>query len=209
MKRHHRKTILNPIAFAAAAFAFLAINTPAANAQRYTFKVPSKLIGLAFESRMEIEDIIGTSHSLDGSLELKGKDKVSFSFSVPVASLRTGIDMRDKHLRSDMWLNAAKTPQITFRGTSARALKNGTYQVTGKFGMRGVERKLTTKVRVHRIAAARAAALGLPKANWLRLRATFKVNLSAHGIKIPKMAAAKVNDVWTVKVSVFAREVAR
>lgn len=178
-----------------------------AQAQTYTFEVPAKLTGISFESRMEIEDIIGTSNVIRGSLKMQGTDKVSFQLAVPVTSLRTGIEMRDEHLRGEMWLDAKRSPRITFRGETVKKLDGKRYQVAGRFGMRGVERPLTVEVRAHRIEAERAAKLGLPRANWVRLRGEFKVKLSDHGVKIPKMAAAKVSDVWTVKVSLFAQEV--
>ena len=46
---------------------------------------------------------------------------------------------------------------------------------------------------------------GLAEGDWLRVRGQFTVKLSDFGIKVPAMAATKVNDAWTVKVSVFGK----
>jgi len=175
-------------------------------AQAYSFKVHSKLVNIAFESRMEVEDIMGTSHQVDGFVRRSASGKITFSLKVPVASLRTGIRLRDHHLQGAMWLNAAAHPYITFSGSRARALGKGRYRLWGTFTMRGVSRPLSLVLRVRKIPASVAVRAGLGKGSWLRVRGRFQVRLSAHGIRIPGMAAAKVNDTWTVKVSLFARQ---
>ena len=179
----------------------------ASHAQTYSFTVHSKLVNIAFESRMDIEDILGTTHSVRGYVKRSASGAITFDLKVPVASLRTGIALRDKHLRSAMWLNAAAHPYIRFHGKRARALGRGRYKVSGTFSMRGVSRPLTLTLRVKQIPASVAARAGLGKGSWLRVRGRFQVQLSHFGIRIPGMAAAKVNDLWTVKVSLFARQI--
>jgi len=174
-----------------------------AQAQTYRFNVPSKLVNIAFESRMDVEDILGTTHSVSGFVKRSASGKITFSIKVPVAKLRTGIAMRDKHLRGAMWLSAARHPYIVFSGTRAKKLRKGLYRVWGKLILRGVSRPLSVDLRVRRIPASVAVRVGLGKGDWLRVRGRFAVSLSAHGIKIPRMAATKVNDRWTVKVSLF------
>lgn len=184
------------------------VAVPAAGqAQTYSFKVHTKLVNIAFESRMDVEDILGTSHQIDGFVKRSASGKITFSLKVPVASLRTGITLRDHHLQGAMWLNAAAHPYITFRGSRAKAIGKGRYRVWGTFTMRGVSRPLSIVLRVRQIPASVAARAGLGRGSWLRVRGRFEVRLSAHGIRIPGMAAAKVNDRWTVKISVFARQV--
>lgn len=185
-----------------------AVALPAtARAQTYSFNVHAKLVNIAFESRMDVEDILGTSNQVKGHVKRGSDGKVTFSLQVPVTSLRTGIAMRDKHLRSKMWLDAARHPNIQFKGTRAKHLGKGRYRVSGMFTLRGVSRPLTVDLRVRRIPASVASRAGLGKGNWLRVRGRFTVKLSAHGIRIPGMVAAKVSDRWTVKVSLFARQI--
>ncbi|MBM4373269.1 MAG: hypothetical protein FJ098_16555 [Deltaproteobacteria bacterium] len=43
------------------------------------------------------------------------------------------------------------------------------------------------------------------KVAWVRIRGEFQVRLSDFGVTIPAMAAAKVNDLWTVRVSLFGK----
>lgn len=177
-----------------------------ATAQTYSFDVHPKLVNITFESRMDVEDILGSSREVSGYVKRSSTGRYAFAFKVPVSSLRTGIDLRDKHLRSAMWLDAARHPHLEFRGKRVKALGKGRYRVSGTFTLHGVSRPLSVVLRVRKIPASVAQRAGLGKGNWLRVRGQFPVRLSAHGVKIPEMAAAKVNDRWTVKISLFAKE---
>jgi polyisoprenoid-binding protein YceI len=175
-------------------------------AETFTFDVPEKLINIAFESRMEIEDIVGFTHKVSGWVKRdQKKDKISFRVEVPVASLRSGVDRRDEHLRSPVWLDAKKYPTASFAGKSARKVGKDRYEVKGSFTLHGKARPLKLQVQAALIPRATAERLGLGKEDWLRVRGSFTVRLSDHGVKIPKMTVAKVNDVWTVRVSLFAK----
>jgi polyisoprenoid-binding protein YceI len=175
-------------------------------AETYKFNVHAKLTNISFESKMDVEDIVGSSNQVKGWVKRNSAGRVTFALKVPVKSLKTGIAMRDMHLRSPMWLNAKKFPHIQFKGTKATKLRNGKWRVSGVFTMHGVSRRMSVVVRVRKISAAIAARAGLGRANWLRLRTKFNLRLSHFGVKIPGMAAAKVNDKWTVKISLFAKD---
>jgi polyisoprenoid-binding protein YceI len=186
--------------------AIMAVLAPAAaDAQDYSFDVHPKFVNISFESKMEIEDIFGTTHTVKGWLKLNKKGGGKFRLEVPVASLKTGIAMRDDHMRSKKWLNAAKHPNLIFAGSSLKKLGRDRYLVSGTFSMNGKERPLRVTVRTRPIAKAMAMKLGLGKEEWVRVRGAFAVKLSDYGIKIPKMAAAKVADRWAVKISLFAK----
>ena len=155
---------------------------------------------------MDVEDIVGSSNQVKGWVKRGSAGRITFALQVPVSSLKTGIAMRDEHLRSKMWLDAAGHPNLRFKGTKARKLSRGKWRVSGHFTMRGVTKAQTVDVSVRQIPSSIASRAGLGQANWLRVRAAFSVRLSDFGIKIPGMAAAKVNDRWTVKISLFAKE---
>jgi polyisoprenoid-binding protein YceI len=180
----------------------------AAVAQTYDFGVDSKFVNIAFESRMDVEDILGVSHSITGTASL-APGAGSFDFKVPVDSLRTGIDLRDEHLRSEYWLDAKKYPAIAFKGSRIKSLGGDRYEVSGTFSLHGVGKPLTVTVEATRIGRELAVKAGMKEANWLRVRAEFEVKLSDFGVAIPDMAAAKVSDSWKVRLSLFAMETAK
>lgn len=171
----------------------------------YAIVNEAKFVNIAFESRMEVEDIIGTTHTANGAITLGAKP--AFEIKIPVASLRTGIDLRDEHLRSAKWLDATTFPEIVFRGTAVTPGENSSYQLAGDLVVHGVAKKVTITVDTKQIPASVGQTLGLPPGDWVRARAKFTIKLSDHGIAIPSTTAAKVSDAWAVQVSLFAKEV--
>jgi len=101
---------------------------------------------IQFSSSTPLEDIHGTASNISGSVSfdqnnfektLKGK------LLVPVKSINTGIELRNKHLQSTSWLNEPKFPLIVFEVKSVSSLKQIAdnklaFKVNGSFTMHGV-----------------------------------------------------------------------
>jgi polyisoprenoid-binding protein YceI len=70
----------------------------------------------SFFSTTPLEDFTGVSKDVKGKVTFNISDikTMSGSVSISTASLKTGIDLRDKDLRSDRWLDADNYPEITF-----------------------------------------------------------------------------------------------
>jgi polyisoprenoid-binding protein YceI len=60
------------------------------------------------------------------------------TFSADAASIYTGVDQRDNHLKSDDFFNAEKYPKLSFVSTSFKKMKGNTYVLTGKLTIRDV-----------------------------------------------------------------------
>lgn len=65
---------------------------------------------------------------------------------IDTASVDSNHAERDKHLRSDDFLNVEKYPQATFNSTSYKELGDGKAELTGDFTLNGVTRPLTIAV---------------------------------------------------------------
>ncbi len=63
--------------------------------------------------------------------------------TIDTASVNTGDEKRDGHLRSADFFDAEKYPAITFSSTKVEALGDEAYRVTGDFTMHGVTKPLT------------------------------------------------------------------
>ncbi len=173
----------------------------------YYFGTHTKHTNITFVSEADVENIYGSSHAVSGQCVLdfdKGTGKCRLS--VPVNTLKTGIDKRDEHLRGDVWLDAENHPTISFSSSDIKVkdAKKGVWAAKGKFKMRGSEKDLTADVRIKKIPAKFGKNLG--KGEWIRITATFEVKLSDHGVTghTNSQVAPKVNDTWSVKFTAFA-----
>ena len=81
-------------------------------------------------------------------MESTGQDfsNAKISFSANVASISTDNDQRDGHLKSDDFFNSEKYPQMTFKGTSFRKIKDNKYQLKGDLTIRDVTKPVTFDV---------------------------------------------------------------
>jgi len=200
-----RRSVRNLFVATVAIVVLATAGSLAAVSKTYHFGVSEQRTNITFESKTDFEIILGSTNQIQGSAEADfASGKASVRLEVPVASLRTGIDLRDEHLRSPMWLDASKHPVISFTSEKARKLDGDRWEITGDFTMHGVTRTVKTVADVRAIPSDLAKKAGLEDGEWVRVSVPFEVKLSDFGVKIPDMAAAKVNDVWTVRVVAFA-----
>src|SRR3989304_7718368 len=95
------------------------------NLSAQTFSVDTKdgRNQASFISDAPFEKIVGLASGLDATVMLNVNDitqKPMGKVKVPIESIKTGIDLRDEHLRSEMWLNAAKYPYAEFQLTGIK-----------------------------------------------------------------------------------------
>lgn len=197
----HRRSLLL-IALALAAL----IQVRPADAAELTFTIggDSKNSNITFESEADFETILGRTNTASGTVVadlVAGTGSVDVR--VPVASLDTGIELRNKHLQSGDWLDARTSPELRFVSRSARKLEDGSWEIAGDFTLHGVSKPLTLRAQVRPIPADAAKAAGLGKGDWLRVSAPFEVKLSEHGVEVPGKVAGRVSDVWKVKLNLF------
>ncbi len=179
---------------------------PAAPAQTFVFNDPNGRDTVAFMLDAPLEVINGLSNQVRGRVEVKG-NQASGKFQVPVASLKTGNETRDEHLRNDRWLDSAKSPDIVFEFANLAlpaALEPGKpvkVKGKGRFTVRGVTREEPVEVTATYLKESgetkhRAAG------DLLRVRAKFQLPLEAYGIKRTEALVLKVGE--TAEVSVDA-----
>jgi polyisoprenoid-binding protein YceI len=63
--------------------------------------------------------------------------------SVQTASVNTGNEKRDGHLKTADFFDAEKNPTISFKSTKVAAAGKNKYKVTGDFTMHGVTKSVT------------------------------------------------------------------
>lgn len=82
----------------------------------------------------------GTFKDFDGSFSFDAAkpEQSKVNVTLKTASVDTNHAERDKHLRSDDFLNVAKYPTATFESTSVKSTGEGTADITGNLTLNGV-----------------------------------------------------------------------
>ncbi|MBE0594886.1 MAG: YceI family protein [Gemmatimonadales bacterium] len=70
------------------------------------------------------------------------------SATLDVASIDTGVEQRDDHLRSPDFFDVAQHPTMEFRSTKVERRDGRSYRVSGDLTMKGVTRPVTLDVEV-------------------------------------------------------------
>jgi polyisoprenoid-binding protein YceI len=97
---------------------------------------------------MMISTVKGQFKEVDFDLKIDESDFVNSSVEATIgaASLVSGIDYRDTHLRSGDFLDAENHPYITFKSSKIEREDADEYKVTGDLTIRGVTHPVTLDV---------------------------------------------------------------
>jgi polyisoprenoid-binding protein YceI len=100
-------------------------------------------------THLVISEVDGHFGSFDGSITTTGDsfENAKVEFSADIASINTGNEKRDEHLRSDDFFNAGKFPKMTFKSTSMKKTGNNTYKLVGDLTIRDKTRRVELDVR--------------------------------------------------------------
>lgn len=158
----------------------------------------------AFESDAEFENFTGQTHKVSGAINLDPKSgKGGGRIVVDIASIDTGIPMRNEHLQGEMWFNTAKFPQAVFEATSVKRKGGDKYEVVGKLTLKGVTKTLKTEATAKYLKESEATRKAMFMGDVVNVKTSFKIKLADFGIMIPDMTKGKVSETITVKLSVF------
>lgn len=169
-----------------------------------------------FKTSAPLEDIVGTTNKIEGSIQVDPKALKSAPlwarFEVDLATLDTGIGLRDTHMR-DRYLHTGKYPKAVFvlnkvlKSSASQLKPNQTVRLLaeGSFELHGVERKIQVPIEVTYLPESKSTMSKLP-GNLLRIKANFDVRLADHNIERPQMVILKVGEVAHVSIDAFATD---
>lgn len=151
---------------------------------------------VVFTSKAPVENIVGKSNRVVGYV-VAGPENLPVALAgakwiLPVASLATGIPLRDDHMLSEEWLDAGAFSEISFsldRVEKIRSVKQGPgfrtwdADLVGHMTLHGVTREL--RVRDARISFldASEATKAIAEGDLLFVKCEYKVKLSDFGIR--------------------------
>jgi polyisoprenoid-binding protein YceI len=95
-----------------------------------------------------ISTVTGKFNSFAAEVATPGEDfaHAQIHFTADTASINTGNDQRDGHLKSDDFFNAEQFPKMTFNSTAVTKNSDNEYKVTGDLTIRDITKSVTLDV---------------------------------------------------------------
>jgi polyisoprenoid-binding protein YceI len=162
---------------------------------------------LQFVSDATLEKITGSSTALSGELSVDPADLKNARGTVKtkVASLGTGLELRDEHLHGESWLDAEHFPEATIELESVqgadklKADEVVTATLKAKLTLHGVTREIVAEAKVR---FSPGSAPGQKSA--LHVVSSFTIHLEDYGVSVPSIVALKVAPDIRVNVDLHA-----
>ena len=167
---------------------------------------------IQFISDAPLETITGVSSHVTGAVNVDPSDLSSArgTIRVRVASIRTGVDLRDEHLRGDGWLDAERYENATFEitrveGASSLSPNQTTrVRIHGRFSLHGVTRDVVANARVRLIPLNDELRAARITGDVIRAQASFRVQLTDYDVSVPLPVRLKVANEIRVNVTIRA-----
>lgn len=161
---------------------------------------------IQFSSVAPFEEIKGTASNISGtvSFDLSNFEKtIQAKLTVPVKSINTGIELRNKHLQSANWMDESAYPLITFELKSISNLKQTadnklSFKATGNFTMHGVTKEISADAETVYLNASEQTAKRAP-GDLLGITADFSIKLSEFKVQ-NSVIGNKVAENITLKI---------
>ena len=183
-----RIIIIIAVLFAAAATFSQGFKVKASGEQTFSFEDEKGRNQASFFSTTPLEDITGLSNEVKGNVTFSVSDisTMKGSVSIPTASLKTGIELRDHHLQSKNWLDAESYPEITFtikKVSGIKSLDDNKLEakVLGDFFVHGVTKEVTADVTMIYLDESEQTKVKAP-GDLLSVEAKFNIKLSDYDV---------------------------
>ncbi len=165
-----------------------------------------------FVSDAPLETITGLTSAVTGTVQIDPHDlsHVHGRVAARVGTLHTGIDLRDEHLRSEHWLDAAHFPEATFEITGiegAHSLtpnQNTRLKIHGHFTVHGVTHDVVADARARYVPFTPEMRAAHVNGDVVLVQAKFPVKLTDYGLSIPAPVRLKVSNDIDVEVALRA-----
>ena len=122
---------------------------PPVGASALTWNVDPEHSSIQFKvSHLGLVDVKGIFRKYQGTVTLDEKDiaKSSVNVTIEAASVDTGVEKRDEHLRTDDFFDVAKHPTITFVSKKVTPAGKGKLEVSGDLTICGVTKEVVLDV---------------------------------------------------------------
>jgi polyisoprenoid-binding protein YceI len=103
-----------------------------------------------FTTKHFFTPVTGTFANYDVQLDYDAErpERSSVAVTIDVASIDTGNERRDDHLRTGDWFDVQRWPNITFRSTSVRRVADDRLVAVGDLTIRGVTKQIELPIDI-------------------------------------------------------------
>jgi len=154
-----------------------------------------------FISDAPMEDFEGITNKIDGYLindDISNLKNSDFYFEVDLNSVKTGIALRDRHMRED-YLNTAKYRYTSFKGKiiDSKKINDNEYEFTAKGNkfISGITKEITIKGIIYNIN------------NSYRIKANWSIKLPDFNIKVPQFMFLRINEEIKLEVDFYLKRI--
>ena len=172
-----------------------------------------------FTSDAPVEVIKGTTGKVQGKVcydekfVFDAKHPFEATFHVDLASVDTGIPLRNEHMR-DNFLETGKYPKASFKATSLSASAKPPFKAgqkvkiksLGNFTVHGKSVQKTIPLDVTYLPQSAATKARFKSGNVIRIQGKFPVKLAEHNIKRPEAVTVKLAETVFVTLDMFATD---
>jgi len=126
------------------------MNPVAASIKKWTLDTNHTHLGFSI-GHLGMGSIKGFFNEYDGAVEVKGErfDRSRIKLVIDVASISTGNEMRDNHLKTPEFFDALTYQTITFESTHVKKTGEETFEIIGNLTIKETTKKITLEA-VHR-----------------------------------------------------------
>ena len=181
-----------------AAALVLALGARATAAETYVIDPVHSSVG--FNIRHFVSKVPGRFAKFSGTITVDRANPAQSSAeaTIDIASVDTGNQKRDDHLRTADFFDAAKYPTMKFKSTSWKKTGENTYDVTGDLTLKDVTMPVTLKVTSLGFGPGMG---GTQLSGW---EATTTIDKKQWNMKDPPMLDAALGDDVTISINIEA-----
>jgi polyisoprenoid-binding protein YceI len=177
-----------------AMFASLAVSSPASATG--TWSTDSAHTEINFSVNHFFTPVTGSfeDYDIDLAYDPKNPEKSTVEVRIKAASINTGNQKRDDHLRSEDWFEADKHPYLTFKSTSIRKVSDTQLIATGPLTIKGKSHQVElpiTLLGTQMIPEQMQEMLGGTK-NVASFQASTAIDRGDYGVGVGNWAATMV-----------------
>lgn len=162
----------------------------------------------SFHSLTELDEVDGLSTEISGTVSFNVSDvknTLKGEISIPTASLKTGIKMRDKDLKEPKWLDAERYPTISFKilkvlSIQSIAKNKLNVKVLGDFTLHGVTNQIPVDVTMTYLDESPETEARMP-GDLLGITSKFVIALPKYNVQ-NMILGTRVADIIHIDVNI-------